>query len=284
MPARTIPRLLGFPVAAAAFLCCLPVSDRAQEQPHFPVHFVAPEAIQQRLEAVPRKLAARRQELESLFRESGCEGGKLTEQPVPHSQQPNVVCVLPGDGPGEIVAGGHFDLVDAGDGAVDDWSGVSLLPSLFQSLKSGPRRHTYVFIGFAAEETGLLGSKAYVKSLSRESRSAIRAMVNLECLGLALPKVWASRADRNLLEAYLRVAAGLDIPREAVNVDRVGDDDTHAFLDAHIPVITIHSITSQTLGILHSPRDNLKAIHPSDYYQSYKLAAVYLTYLDSALP
>ena len=167
---------------------------------------------------------------------------------------------------------------------MDDWSGVSLLPSLFQSLKDGHRRHTYIFIGFAAEETGLLGSKTYVQSLSAEGRSAIRAMVNLECLGLALPKVWASRADPTLLKAYAQVAGSLNLPREGVNVDGAGDDDSHPFLDAHIPVITIHSVTEQTIGILHSPRDTLKAIHPSEYYQAYRLAAAYLTYLDSALP
>jgi Zn-dependent M28 family amino/carboxypeptidase len=192
--------------------------------------------------------------------------------------------VLPGDGPGEIVAGGHFDLVDAGAGAVDDWSGVSLLPSLFESLKDARRRHTYIFIGFAAEETGLWGSKTYVQSLSAESRAAIRAMVNLECLGLSLPKVWTSRADPNLVKAYALIAGSLNIPRAGVNMDGAGDDDSHPFLDAHIPVITIHSVTAQTLGILHSPGDTLKAIHAGDYYQAYRLAAAYLTYLDSALP
>ncbi|HTX36830.1 MAG TPA: M28 family peptidase [Bryobacteraceae bacterium] len=276
-------RLAAWAVAAVA---CgwLPGPGRAQTQVR--IQFLGPAVIEQRLEAVPQKLPARREEIETLFREAGCLGEHLTEEPVLHTPQPNVICVLPGDGAstGEIVAGGHYDLVPAGSGAVDDWSGVSLLPSLFESLKTQPRRHTFVFIGFSGEETGLWGSRTYVKSLSRERLSAIRAMVNLECLGLALPKVWASRADPKLLKDYLGVAAGLNIPREAVNVDAVGDDDTHPFLDAHVPVITIHSVTEQTLAILHSPRDNLKAIHMGDYYQAYKLAAVYLKYLDSALP
>ena len=252
-------------------------------QTQLAVHFLPPEKIERRLEAVTPKLAERRQQLQNFFRESGC-AAQLTEQPVPHSRDPNVVCVLAGTGAGEIIAGGHYDLAEVGTGAVDDWSGVSLLPSLFESLNDTPRRHTFVFIGFAAEETGLRGSHAYVNSLSRERRSAIRAMVNLECLGLAPPKVWASRADPTLLSAYSKVAGALGLPREGVNVDGAGDDDSHPFLNADVPVITIHSITSETLRILHTPRDNLKVIHPADYYSSYKLAAAYLTYLDSTLP
>jgi hypothetical protein len=63
-------------------------------------------------------------------------------------------------------------------------------------------------------------------------------------------------------------------------VDRVGDDDSHPFLNAKIPVITIHSITQDTFSILHTPRDNLKAIHQDEYYAAYRLAAALLAYLD----
>ncbi len=52
------------------------------------------------------------------------------------------------------------------------------------------------------------------------------------------------------------------------------------FLSAHIPVITIHSVSQETLGILHSDRDNVDAIHFDDYYAAYKLTAYYLAYLD----
>lgn len=248
------------------------------------VHFLSPETIERRLETVPPTIPERRRELEVLFREAGCTAPHLSEQGFAHGKDANVVCVLPGKEPSEIIAGGHLDLVNEGTGAVDDWSGASLLPSLFESLKNAPRLHTFVFIAFDGEETGLRGSRNYVASLKPADRASVRAMVNLECLGMALPKVWASRADPSLLKAYWRIAAGLNLPREGVNVDGAGDDDSHPFLDKGIPVITIHSVTPENLRVLHSPRDNLKAIHPEEYYQSYRLAAAYLTYLDTALP
>jgi hypothetical protein len=56
-----------------------------------------------------------------------------------------------------------------------------------------------------------------------------------------------------------------------------------SFLNARIPVLTIHSVTSQTLHILHHPGDKVSAIHPDDYYTAYRLAAAYLAYLDTAI-
>ena len=42
-------------------------------------------------------------------------------------------------------------------------------------------------------------------------------------------------------------------------------------------------MTSLTWSILHSPRDKMTAIRMNDYYDSYKLIAEYLAYLDDSL-
>ncbi len=241
-------------------------------------HTLSPQVIEQRLETVPQTLAERKAVLVSLFHEVGCE---TAEQPVPHSKAPNLICTLPGETGSTIVVGGHFDFITKGTGAFDDWSGVVMLPSLYETLKSLPRHHRFVFVAFAAEEDGLFGSKEYVKKLSPEEKTAIHGMINLECLGATGPKVWASRADQHLLADYTRAAQALNLPAVASNVDNVGDDDSHPFLQAKIPVLTIHSVTQETIGLLHNSRDNLKAIHPGDYYDSYRLAATLLALLDA---
>ena len=192
----------------------------------------------------------------------------------------NVICTLPGQTRSTIVIGGHFDFVETGEGIVDDWSGASLLPSLYQALKSRPRRHTFVFVAFAAEERGMVGSSRYVGNMKPERRALTRAFINLECLGLTTVKVWTSRSTPALVTRLSEVASVLGIPLEGVNVDREGDDDTHPFLSAHIPVISIHSVTPETFSILHSPRDRMDAIDFDDYYAAYKLVAYYLADLD----
>jgi Zn-dependent M28 family amino/carboxypeptidase len=242
-----------------------------------------PEVIQQRLEMVSRNLGERRATLESLFREVGCDGPDLTTEAIPHVREPNVICTLPGDHAGTIVVGGHFDFIARGMGAVDDWSGSALLPSLYQYLKSKPRRHQFRFVAFDGEEEGLYGSTEYVHKLTKEERAATRAMINLECLGLTTPKVWRSRADPKLFNLYVQAAAAANVRVEVMNVDNVGDDDSHPFLKAGIPVLTIHSVTSANLPLLHTSGDNLKAIHPQEYYISFRMAAAYLAYLDSKL-
>jgi hypothetical protein len=247
------------------------------------IETVPPEVIQQRLSMVSRKMSDRTAAIESLFRAVGCEGGRLSEQPVPHSKSPNVLCSLPGETDATIIVSGHIDFIDVGAGAVDDWSGAVLLPSLYQSLSNKLRRHRFVFAGFTGEEDGLLGSSEYVKKLAGEERTAVHAMINLECLGLSSPQVWASRADKRLLSAYYEVESALQLQRSATNVDNLGDDDSHPFLNANIPVLTIHSVNHDTFPILHSSRDTLKAIRPNDYYTAYHLAATYLAYLDTVL-
>ena len=240
------------------------------------IRLATPERVQGRLErgAVPAK--ARRATIRTLFEEAGCA---VEEQPVGRDSA-NVVCTMQVESDSMIIAGGHFDFAEHGQGMVDDWSGAALLPSLYEALKGVARRHTFVFVAFAEEETGLIGSSRYVKELSKEQRARVQAFVNLECLGLGPTKVWVHRATPALVSRLAEVANSIHAPVGEMDVEKVGDDDSHPFVSAHMPVITLHSITQESLKILHSNRDRQDAIHPDDYYSSYKLAAIYLAYLD----
>jgi len=232
--------------------------------------------IRNRLESGAVRLRQRQTAIRDLFHDAGC----AAEEQRVDKNFGNVICTLPGQTSSVIAVGGHFDFVEAGKGIVDDWSGTSLLPSLYAALKGQPRQHTFVFIAFAAEERGLVGSSRYVKNMTPEQRGLTHAFVNLECLGLTPVKVWIHRSTPALVARLSEVAKALDIRLQGVNVEQVGDDDTHPFLSAHIPVISIHSVTQETLPILHTQRDRIDAIHFDDYYAAYKLAAYYLAYLD----
>src|SRR5207248_3251465 len=74
--------------------------------------------------------------LKQMFTEAGCDEQHLSEQLVKGSKLPNVVCTLPGSADRVIIVGAHFDRVPRGDGVVDNWSGASLLPSLYQAVRS----------------------------------------------------------------------------------------------------------------------------------------------------
>ena len=157
------------------------------------------EVIEQRLGKYGGGNQQREATLKQIFTDAGCDDQHLSEQPVKGSKLPNVVCLLPGTSGRVIIVGAHFDRADEGDGVVDNWSGASLLPSLFQAVKVQPRKHTYIFIGFTDEEKGEIGSRYYARQMTKEQVAATDAMVNMDTLGLAPTEVWASHSDKTLI-------------------------------------------------------------------------------------
>lgn len=239
--------------------------------------------IMKRVEASLPKNEAREEKIKELFADAGCNADTV-EQPVKHSATPNVICRLQGETDEEIVVGAHYDKVSAGTGTIDNWSGAALLASLYQGLTSQKRRHTFVFVAFTGEEQGLIGSEFFVKHMSRDELARTRAMVNMDTLGLSFTRLWVHRADKNLVAAMLVVSRSMKLPVGEVDVEEVGTTDSESFADKHIPSITIHSLTQQTLHVLHSSEDRLQALNPDEYYETYHLVQAYLAYLDVKLP
>lgn len=258
---------------------CLSIVTVAQT-----LHFspVSQEMVEKRLEAYVTKNDQREPAIRQIFEDAGCFGGKLTEEPVKGLKAPNLACSLPGETDLVIVVGAHFDLIEAGQGVVDNWSGASLLASLYQGLAGVPRHHTFRFVAFTGEEKGLLGSRAYVRHVEKTHEPVI-AMVNMDTLGLAETEVWVSHADPKLAHLMEVAAQTAKLPVSGVNVEKVGSSDSESFRAKKIPAITIHSLTSATLRILHSPRDRIEAIDRDEYYRTYRLVLAYLALLDLSL-
>ncbi|HXH67264.1 MAG TPA: M28 family peptidase [Candidatus Limnocylindrales bacterium] len=242
---------------------------------------VSRELIETRLGKYKGNDQQRETTLKQLFAEAGCDDQHLSEQPVKGSKMPNVVCLLPGSSDKVIIVGAHFDHISEGDGVVDNWSGASLLPSLYQAIKIEPRNHTYIFIGFTDEEKGEVGSHFYARNMTKEQVSVTDAMVNMDTLGLAPTEVWVSHSDKQLTGALIYIAKQLNVPVTGANVDFASTDSVQ-FSDRKIPSITIHSLTQETWNarILHSSKDKLSAMNLDNYYQTYKLLAAYIAFLD----
>jgi hypothetical protein len=250
------------------------------------IHFtpIDRRVVHDRFSTLPLKNGDRASVLRELFAAARCDGDRYREQTVKGSKLPNLVCTLPGSSDETVIVSAHYDKVDrdGSQGAVDNWSSASLLPSLYEALAARPRRLTMAFIGFTDEEAGLVGSTFYSKSLSRESLSKIAAVVNMDSIGMTSTKVWASRADKELLKDAALVAHALNLPVDGVNVERVGDSDSHPFAARKLRVIDFHSVTQENLRVLHSGRDRPSAINWDAYYDTHRLIAGLLAYLDAA--
>src|SRR5690348_9202882 len=109
---------------------------------------LAPSVIEERLDRAVDKNSERERTLAELFQNVGCNQEKLVEQRVKGSRTPNLICTLRGTEDATVIVGAHYDKAADGHGAVDNWSGASLLPSLFQALNSKARRLTFILIGF----------------------------------------------------------------------------------------------------------------------------------------
>jgi Iap family predicted aminopeptidase len=119
--------------------------------------------------------------------------------------------------------------------------------------------------------------------MAKDQVSATDAMINMDTLGLAPTEVWASHSDKQLTGVLAFVAKQLNLPVTGVNVEQIGSTDSEQFAARKIPSITIHSLTQETWNarILHTSKDRLPAVRLDDYYDSYRLIAAYIAFLDT---
>ena len=98
--------------------------------------------------------------------------------------QYNVLAELPGRNDGNVVmAGAHLDSILRGPGVQDNGTGsAAILETAVQMAKVKPR-NTVRFAWWGAEESGLVGSTAYVNGLSQEEQDDIALYLNFDMIG-----------------------------------------------------------------------------------------------------
>jgi acetylornithine deacetylase/succinyl-diaminopimelate desuccinylase-like protein len=239
--------------------------------------------LDRRLEAVQKLNPDRKIAMQEMFTEAGCSGESLREDRVKGSKLPNLVCILPGSSEEILLVGAHYDKVKDGEGAIDNWTGASLLASLYQSHKAYPHRHTIWFVAFTDEEAGLVGSKAFVKQMPREELTRLKAFVNIDSVGAGSLKVWGKRAHRPFTNLAAVVAKSLQIEISVMDVDAVGDSDSHPFVDKKVPVIDFHSLDQKSWRLLHTDKDVLSAVDRERYRETDRFLAVFVGILDQRM-
>jgi hypothetical protein len=144
----------------------------------------------------------------------------------------NVVASLPGTGPNAdqfVIIGAHFDAYGIGrasngdsiyNGAEDNAAGVAQLLAIAESfVRSGGRpRRSIMFVGFDAEEPGLLGAEAFVDRPPVPLKKQV-AMINLDAANLYGPTRDAAALglkESTLDESFRRAAQaeGMVVPAE----------------------------------------------------------------------
>jgi len=236
--------------------------------------------ILEREQNAPTGQEDREARIKQLFTQAGCIRDELSEQRVESVAGANVICRLPGKSKETIIVGANY-----GRAAPDTWSSASLLPSLFQTLVSRKRRHTFVFVAFADGNADLTGSRFFAEQMSPGDMGRTEAMVNLDALGLSPTKISSSVSDKKLVESFIIVMYALKQMGSQVELSRGVHLDSEPFASLHIPQITIHSLTQEAVASFQTPGSAPvdAEFRPDHYYNSYRLISGYLAYLDETL-
>jgi Iap family predicted aminopeptidase len=237
--------------------------------------------LEEELCSVPSSNPSRELFMAKLFIQAGAKPEEVQKQAVDISTEPahNIYIVKPGKTKEIIVIGAHLDHVSEGQGIIDDWTGACLVTNIYQTIKDLPTYHTIIFIGFADEEKGLVGSKAYIRALEKNTKALHKAMINLECLGVGESLVWSNGSDKMLIDKAYSVAKNETLPLSEHILYSVGAD-SNSFREVGIPAITIDGLPKDKFSFIHSSEDKCENINQKFYYDSYRLAVSYLLEID----
>ncbi|HEU5049891.1 MAG TPA: M28 family peptidase, partial [Gemmatimonadales bacterium] len=187
----------------------------------------------------------------------------LVESRIVRSETFNVLGRLPGRGPlasEAVIIGGHYDHFGIGrpvdgdsiyNGAVDNASGTAAVLAIAEAIVDSRARpaRSIVFMGFGAEESGLLGSTAYAARPTIPLRR-IAALINVDGVNLAgrTRDVSALGTDHSTLGAtFTRAAAAeglvVSTSEEALLKGYFFRSDHFPFVRAGIPALSLQGST-----------------------------------------
>ena len=135
--------------------------------------------------------------------------GSTATVAVVNKPQTNVIAELDGKNDNNIVmAGAHLDSVEEGPGINDNGSGSAALLEIAQQLTKFKPENTLRFAWWGAEESGLVGSTAYVNDLSQAERDRIALYLNFDMIGSPNYIFMVYDADQSSFTAPVTVPPG----------------------------------------------------------------------------
>ena len=261
-----------------------------------------PDEIKTDALSVPCKNSERKAAVVALLEKMGAASPDVTVEKIDRVE--NLVVTIPGTGSGnparggnpamgsntatvgntamggKIVVGAHYDKVENGCGAVDNWTGIVAMAHLYRSRRSIAPEKTFIFVAFGREEEGMLGSKAMVKSITKEEAKGYCEMINIDSLGMGAPQAADNMSNKKLMDLAAEKAEKMKMPFGHAQI-LGGDSDSSSFNEKGIPAITIHGLTNDWRRVLHTPNDQVAKVHPESVYLGYRLALAMIWDLDS---
>jgi len=259
----------GLTKLTLAFLFLAGLLPLARSQNPTDSLFSSVEEIQSDFKSVPCKKQERLPGVRALFERMGAKSEEITSQKQGNVE--NLMVRRSGTEPDTVVVGAHYDFIDSGCGAVDNWSGIVALAHVYRAVAKMTPHKNVIFVAFDHEEEGLFGSKQMVRDIKKEDRSHYCAMINIDSLGLAGPFALSSSSSPALVRLSEQMADTMKMPFYKVAI-KDADADSSSFVARGIPAVTLAGISKDWESILHTRNDQAEKIQPVSVYLGYRLA------------
>lgn len=155
-------------------------------------------------------------------------------------------------------------------GANDNASGVSMLLNLVKHYSRNPPRYKTVFLFFAGEEAGLLGSKHFVEQNTLEL-SKIKFLINLDLLGTGDEGIMVVNATEFKPQyELLKRLSGEKAYLPAVKPrGRAQNSDHHWFTEKGVPCFFIYTLGG--IKAYHDVHDRPETLPLTKYNEVFRL-------------
>jgi len=184
----------------------------------------------------------------------------------------NIIGIIPGTNPDlkdeSVIICAHYDHLGLGwpgankgnegkihPGADDNASGVAVMLELAELLgKTLKPQRTVIFIAFTSEESGLLGSKYYVKNMKRFPAKKVIGVLNFDTVGRLFKNklfVLSSNSAREWKFIFMGASYVTGVESEMVTQD-LDASDQRSFLDIGVPAVQFFSGANEGY---HKPTD-----------------------------
>lgn len=237
------------------------------------------ESVAESVKLVPCKSEERLEGVKNLFAKMGAKPEEITVEKFDKDKISNVIVTKKGKTDEKIIVGAHYDKTKEGCGAVDNWTGVSIIAHLYKSLIQIETNKTYIFTAFDQEEPGLYGSEAMANNIPKENRQQYCSMVNFDSFGFSAPFVLSNTSSGKLADFTKKLAKENNFKMVEVIIEGA-DADSSSFKSRDIPSVTLSGLDNNWQKIIHTGSDKTEKVNMSSVYFGYRFGLILLGNLD----
>lgn len=209
---------------------------------------------------------------------------KVSSKLVSNFESRNIGCFINGTSSSDslIVFSAHYDhLGGMGNktffpGANDNASGTSMMLDLLRYYTTHPPRYKTVFIFFAGEEAGLLGSSFFVKNSAFDLKK-VKFLINLDLLGTGDDGIMVVNGAIHEKEFKLLSAINNEkgFVKEVKKRGKAANSDHYWFSEAGVPCFFIYTLGGVTA--YHDVMDLEKTLPLTDYMDVFRLLTTFVS-------